>query len=281
MKKTIYLVILSLGFIACEKIVEIEIPSEEDRVVVESEIYSTKEVWKVKLSQSQEFFDQGSAEDLSSASVYIAEVGGDTVFLNYSDSGVYVSADSQQCIVGRSYTLNIAYNGEVYTATEQLQNAFPLDTVMSFFLPPNDRSFPTGNYVFIQGQSDTTMRSYYLFRTFRNDTLKSSDLDDDEFGSASLLNSQFNVDDILGEIALGKLPRPILFDVNAEDTIRVEQYAITREYYEFLLAVNAQQSIGGTPFDPPPANPNNNMSNGALGYFTVAHKEVKTLIVTE
>jgi hypothetical protein len=281
MKKTIYLFILSFAFVACEKIVEIEIPSEDPRLVVESGIYSTNDIWNVRLSLSQPYFNQDSAIDISTASVFIYELGGDTVFLNYADTGMYVSADSHQCIVGNSYSLNVAYNGETYSATEELQNAFQLDTVMSFFLPPNDRSFPTGTYVFIQGQSDSLKQNYYLFKTYRNDTLKSEDLDDDEFGSVSLLNSKFNADDILGEIASGKLPRPILFDVNANDTIRVEQYAITQEYYNFLLAVNAQQSIGGTPFDPPPANPNNNISNGGLGYFTVAHKEVRTLIIEE
>jgi len=279
MKKILYIIVASLVFVACEKIVDIEIPSEDPRLVIESEIYNIKDIWKVKLSLSQPYFDQDSADDVSSALVFITEMGGDTVFLNYTDTGMYVSADSHQCIVGNSYELNVVYKGQTYSANEQLQNAFPIDTLMSFFLPPNDRSFPTGTYVFVQGKSDSFKTNYYLFKTYRNDTLKSSDLDDDQFGSVSLLNSLFNVNDILGEIALGKLPRPILFDVEENDTVRVEQFALTEEYYKFLTDVNAQQSRSGTPFDPPPANPNNNLSNGALGYFAVAHKEEVTLVI--
>ena len=279
MKKILYIIAASLVFAACEKIVDIEIPSEDPRLVIESEIYNIKDIWKVKLSLSQPYFDQDSADDVSSALVFITEMGGDTVFLNYTDTGMYVSADSHQCIVGNSYELNVVYKDQTYSANEQLQNAFPIDTLMSFFLSPNDRSFPTGTYVFVQGKSDSFKTNYYLFKTYRNDTLKSSDLDDDQFGSVSLLNSLFNVNDILGEIALGKLPRPILFDVEEKDTVRVEQFALTEEYYKFLTDVNAQQSRSGTPFDPPPANPNNNLSNGALGYFAVAHKEEVTLVV--
>ena len=279
MKKILYIIAASLVFAACEKIVDIEIPSEDPRLVIESEIYNVKDIWKVKLSLSQPYFDQDSADDVSSALVFITEMGGDTVFLNYTDTGMYVSADSHQCIVGNSYELNVVYKGQTYSANEQLQNAFPIDTLMSFFLSPNDRSFPTGTYVFVQGKSDSFKTNYYLFKTYRNDTLKSSDLDDDQFGSVSLLNSLFNVNDILGEIALGKLPRPILFDVEEKDTVRVEQFALTEEYYKFLTDVNAQQSRSGTPFDPPPANPNNNLSNGALGYFAVAHREEVILVV--
>ena len=63
------------------------------------------------------------------------------------------------------------------------------------------------------------------------------------------------------------------------DTIDVEQFAITEEYFKFLFDLSAQQSRSGTPFDPPPANPNNNISNRGLGYFSVAHLEKRRLVV--
>ena len=281
MKKIIAILFAAFVFTACEKIVDIEIPSEETRIVIESEIYNVKDLWNVRLSLNQPYFDQDSVDYVSSASVFITELGGDTVFLNYTDTGMYVSMDSHQCIVGRSYELNVAYNGQVYTATEELQNAFPIDQLLSFFLPPDVSFFPSGNYVFVQGQSDSTKNNFYIFKTYRNDTLKSTDLDDDGFGSVSLLNSNFNVNDIPGELERNNLPRPILFDVNEGDTIRVEQFVVTEEYYKFRADLNAQQNRSGTPFDPPPANPNNNISNGGLGYFSVANKEVAELVVEE
>lgn len=279
MKKLIAIIITAFAFTACEKIVDIEIPSEGTLIVIESEIYSAKDIWRVKLSTNQPYFDQDSADHVSTASVYIAELGGDTVFLNYADTGMYVSTDSHQCEVGKSYELNVVYDGQVYRATEKLKNAFPIDKILSFFLPPDVSFFPSGNYAFIQGQADPSQSNFYIFKTYRNDTLKSTELDDDAFGSVSLLNSTFNADDITGELASGKLPRPILFDVVEDDTIRVEQFAVSEEYYKFRIDLNAQQSRSGTPFDPPPANPNNNISNGGLGYFSVAHKETATLIV--
>lgn len=281
MKNKLLIFLTAIAFSACEKIVEIEIPSEAPRLVIESQIYNVKDLWKVKLSSSQPYFDQDSAAFISTASVYISEIGGDTVFLNHSDTGLYVSMDSHQCVVGRSYQLNVLYQGETYQAIEQLQNANPIDTLMFFFLPPNDRSFPSGNYVFIQGQPDSTRKNFYVFKTYKNDTLSSTTLDDDAFGSVTLLNSKFNVDDILGEIANDKQPRPITFDVKNGDIIVVEQFAVSELYYSFLSDLIAQQNRSGTPFDPPPANPNNNLSRGALGYFSVAHKETERLEIIE
>ena len=69
--------------------------------------------------------------------------------------------------------------------------------------------------------------------------------------------------------------------VEPTDTVRVEQYAINQKYYEFLVDLNAQQSRSGSPFDSPPANLNNNISNGALGYFSVVNMEEARIIVEE
>lgn len=281
MKNILFIFLASFGFCACEKIVDIEIPSEAPRLVIESQIYNIKDLWKVKLSSSQPYFNQDSAIDISTAIVYIYELGGDTVYLHYSDTGMYVSSDSHQCIVGQYYQLNVLYKGETYSAIEELQNANPIDTLMFFFLPPNDRSFPTGNYVFIQGQPDTTRKNFYVFKTYKNDTLNSTTLDDDAFGSVTLLNSNFNVDDILGEIANDKQPRPIEFGVKNGDVIVVDQFAVSEQYYNFLGDLIAQRNRSGTPFDPPPANPNNNLNRGAMGYFSVAHKETARFTVVE
>ena len=279
MKNLIYLTLFSLVFAACEKIVDVEIPSESPRLVVEGQITNLKELWKVRLTLSQPYFDQEEVDAIADAVVTIKGTDGTDVLLSHTDTGMFVSNDSLQCLVGEEYFLSIIYKGDTYTAKEKLQNAFAIDTLAAFYLPPNDRSFPEGTYIFLQGQSDQANQSFYLFKTYRNDTLKSEDLDDDEFGSVSLLNSAFDVNDILGEIARGSLPRPILFDVDTDDTIRVEQYAITQQYYQFLIDLGAQQGRSGTPFDPPPANPNNNISNGGLGYFSVAHKEEMELVV--
>jgi len=63
--------------------------------------------------------------------------------------------------------------------------------------------------------------------------------------------------------------------------VRIEQYAITEQYFYYIFDIEAQLGRSGTPFDPPPANPNNNISNGGLGYFSVVHKEEAKIIVDE
>ena len=279
MKKLIYLAIFSLSFAACERIVEIDLPSEAPRLVIEGQITNERAPWQVRLTLSQEYFDQAEASAIENATVRISGTDGTDVLLVHQDTGMFMSADTQQCVEGESYTLSVTYDGQTYLATERAPIAYPLDTIATYFLPENNGFIPSGYYVFIQGKENEAQGDYYQFKVYSKDTLKADDLDNDEFGSVSYLNEDFNSRDILGELAKGKTPRPFPFTVEPGDSIRVEQYAINEQRYNFILELRAQQGRSGTPFDPPPANPNNNISNGALGYFSVANKHVASMVV--
>ncbi len=281
MKNFIYIILASFAFTACEKIVEVDLPAEDPKLVIEGQITSAKDLWKVRLTSSQAYFNQDEPESIANATVRIVGTDGQDVVLTHSDTGMFVSADSLICVVGESYTLTVDYDGKTYEATEKLANAFPLDTIASYFLPENNGFIPSGYYVFVQGKENPETGDYYQFKAYRNDTLQSPQLDSDELGSVSYLNENFDSRNILAELALGKTPRPFPFLVEPGDTVRIEQFAISRAYYQFILDLEAQRGRSGTPFDPPPANPNNNLSNGALGYFSVAHKEEGSLVIKE
>ncbi|MGB0849607.1 MAG: DUF4249 domain-containing protein [Bacteroidia bacterium] len=281
MKNILILVFASLLFTACEKIVDVDIPSGESRLVVEGLISTVNEPWMVKLSLSQPYLDQSELSTIESAAVSIVGTDGSDVLLNHTDTGTFVSADPQRCIIGEEYTLKIVYDGEEYTASGTVPNAFPIDTIASYYLPDNNGFIPAGYYVFIQGKENVATGDYYLFKPYLNDSMMGAEIDNDEFGSVSYLNEDFDSEKILEELALGKTPRPFPFTVEPGDTVRVEQFAISREYYQFIIDRNAQLNRGGTPFDAPPANPNYNISNGALGYFSVAYKDEATVVIEE
>lgn len=279
---------LILGFAillsACERIVELEIPSSDPTIVVESQITSQLEPWEVRLTMSQPYFDQGTLAFVASADVSIVGTDGTDVNLIHTDSGYYKTEFSQQCLPGETYTLSVKYDGEEYLATEQAPLAFPIDTIASYYLPENNGFIEEGYYVFIQGRERVEKGDFYLFKAYRNDTLKDdfgSNLDNDEFGSVSFLNEDFDINNITSELSKGKTPRPFPFTVEPGDTVRVEQYAISEKYFNYIFDIEAQQGRSGTPFDPPPANPNNNISNGGLGYFSVVHKEEAQIVVDE
>lgn len=287
MMKQRSIIILFLSFLAitaCEKIVEVELPSDDPILVVESQITNKREPWKVKLTLSQPYFDQDLADNVSTALVNISGTDGINIDLIYTDTGLFVSPDTMQCIIGETYTLTISYNGETYTASEKLANGFPIDLMLSFFLPSTNGFVESGYYVFIQGKENDYKGDSYLWKFYKNDTIRETFgllAENDEFGPVSFLNASIDPNDPLKGLAQNILPRPFPFLVEPGDTVRLEQYNLSPTYYQYLFDVQSQLGRSGTPFDPPPANPNNNISNGGLGYFSVAHYTTKEIIVEE
>jgi hypothetical protein len=284
MKKINIILAFVIALSACERIVELEIPSSDPTIVVEGQITSQLEPWKIRLTMSQPYFDQSNLSFVSNAEVSIVGTEGSDVNLIYIDSGYYKSEFPQQCIAGETYSLTIKHDGKEYFASEEAPLAFPIDTIASYYLPENNGFIEEGYYVFIQGREREEQGDYYLFNAYRNDTLKDdfgSNLDSDEFGSVSYLNEDFDINNIVLELSKGKTPRPFPFTVEPGDTVRVEQYAISEKYFNYIFDIEAQLGRSGTPFDPPPANPNNNISNGGLGYFSVVHKEEAKIVVDE
>lgn len=266
---------------ACEKIVEIDIPSEDSRLVIESQITSKMEPWSVYLSLSQPYFDQDPANGVANASVTISGSDGSVENLSNIGGGLFQSDSSLEALVGITYTLTVDFDGVLYEASEEMPNANPIDLILSYNLPENNGFIEAGYYVFIKGVENPYEGDSYLFNFFVNDTLQDDFgflLENDEFGPVSFLNPGIDPNDPLSGIP-NILPRPFPFTVEPGDSILVEQRNLTPKYYNYLFDLQSQLNRSGSPFDPPPANLNTNISNGALGYFSVANFKNATMVV--
>jgi hypothetical protein len=283
MKKILFLLLTAITvFTSCEKVVDVDLPKGETALVIESKITNMKELWEVKLSLSQPYLDQGEKTIVDNAVVNIKGTDGTDVNLNHFADGVYLSDDSLSCIPGETYTLTVEHRGRNYTASETAPNGFPLDIIQPFFLPNNNGFIQSGFYLFIQGPQVTTPgAANYFWKFYKNDTLQESFLlvENDEFGEITFLNPSIDSDNPLGRIDENIFPRPFPFLLEIGDSIRLEQFVLSQRYYQYIVDLDVQRSRSGTPFDPPPANPRNNLSNGALGYFAVAHKYVAFAVV--
>ncbi len=285
MKKTIlYLFLTALALSGCEKIVELEIPSGDPQLVVRGQITNLDQPWIVTLSLSQPYFDQDTVTTVADANVRIMDSDGFEVQLNHQTKGIYVSEQAHQCVPGKTYTLQINYKGEEYTAAEVMPNGFPIDLIESYYLPEGNGFIQEGYYVFIQGKENDYAGDSYQWRFYKNDTIQDQFgeiLENDEFGDVTFLNPNIDPDDPLKGLADGILPRPFPFILEAGDSVVIEQFNLSPEYFQYIIDLNAQLSRSGSPFDPPPTNPITNISNNGLGYFSVAHYTDATIVVQE
>ncbi|MBR9860975.1 DUF4249 domain-containing protein [bacterium] len=263
-----------LGLCSCEQLATIDIPNLSSSIVIESQITTKLEPWKVKISSTQSFNEHHEAETISSANVVIHNNLGDSVTLFYHESGYYMSETNRAAIPGSIYTLDVTYNGQVYSATELCRHQIPIDTLAYYQIESDNPFRKAGYYVFeIASESENT-NDFYMWKVYRNDTFLDEFAyltDDDVIMDQGFLNTWMKGEDIIEQMQMGRIPNAFPNTFQKGDHVRIEQFCINKSYYQFINEFTAQMNRGGTPFDAPAANPQTNLSGGALGYFSVVN----------
>jgi hypothetical protein len=265
-KGFIYLMLLSaIGFTACEKVIHPDLSNGKILLVIESRISTDSVPWQVKLSLTQDYFSTATPPAANGAVVSITDDLGNTVALLEDTGGYYRSPAIQQCAVGRRYTLNVAYKGTNYTASETCLFQEPIDSI-TYEFRKKELFIPAGYYITEHAKEKEGAGDYYLWEIYKNDTLINDFgyfINDDAFVNGNYIVAQFP------------------FPFKLYDSIRVDQFAISKQWYNFLITVEAEARKSGTPFDTPPANAASNIKGGALGYFAVLNLERRSLKILE
>ncbi len=269
--KTKYLILFIFCIIlfqACTERVEIDLKQEgEIKLVVFAEITNDTMAHEVHLTTSAPYFYNQEMPRVSNAEVSISD-GFEEIQLteDISRPGIYLTPDDYFGVAGRSYQLTIENvdidgNGrdEEYSA-ETIMN--PVPQVDSINVKYNSRW--DGWEVALFSQDPAESDDWYIFKVYKNgvlytDTINDYWTTDDRF---------FNGNKIDG-------PMVQFFDeeedelVELGDTITLEMGAITEEYYYFIDGVFQEANEKIPMFSGPAANLKGNISNGALGFFTV------------
>jgi hypothetical protein len=270
------------GMTSCTEIVDIELDSTYDRLIVYGEVTNRKGVHTVSLTRSADYFSNQKSSGISGAIVEISDGENITVLTESSnETGIYETDPYFFGTMGKTYKLNISNvdidndgMSENYSAQSFLPFLNPLDSI---FLGYSTNSFFSGWQVLIWAQDPPESRDFYSFKTYKNgilltDTLSEYIVQSDDFFNGSYTNgitAQFLNDANPSEKA------------KAGDIITFEINAITEEFYKFVIEAGTEASPGNPLFSGPPANIRSNISNGGLGFFTAYSLDRKTKVVPE
>ena len=151
MKKYIYLLVVLILNVACEDVIDVEVPTEEPRLVVDALIRVDIDKQfipvEVKLSLSSDFFNNNTPTSAESVVIQYEEYEGnrviDTRFSNLAElvpgSGIYTpdpNFDTDQRIptniLDRNWVFNLLINheGRRYLANTKYVPAVPIDSVI-------------------------------------------------------------------------------------------------------------------------------------------------------
>ena len=267
LKRLTVFVLVAL-ILSCEDVIQVDLPSSEPKLVIDALIgYNENNgepitVGQVELTLTTPFFEEENPPAENATVSIIDEETGEIFQLFENEPGVFRTGfpDLQY---GRTYTLVVLYEGETFTATEQLYPSPVIDNVEQGdgFLSDEDEE----TEVKVTFTDLPNEPNHYLFSFGFDNFLV---IDDDFFQNEQLTFSYFYE------------------DVDPGDLLTITLFGIDSRFADFAeQALTQSGENGGGPFQTPPANVRGNIVNTTnidnfpFGYFALSEFDVRILTV--
>ncbi|QED36356.1 DUF4249 domain-containing protein [Antarcticibacterium arcticum] len=252
-------ILIITGILGCEEVVQVDLEESEPRLVIDASLLRDKEnpssMQTIRLTTTAPFFEDRSIP-AKEATVLVRDSSGREYIFDEIESGYYRN-NNLYLSFDRTYELEILYEGELYTASENLIPVASLENVEQ----TTGGGFTGDNIELKVFYTDPVEeRNYYLFRLLHEDL--SLQIYDDEFTNGNRTFAYFSDEDL----------RP-------GDEVRFEVQGMSRRFYEYMFILRSQAGSGGGPFQTQPTTVRGNVinvtnpQNYALGYFRIAETD--------
>lgn len=298
MKKTICYFVLFFSVLACEDIVDVDLPQTESRLIVNAvfRVDITEEFVpvEVRVSETSSFFEQNEPTELSSAIIFYGipleddpnlfeEVFSSSLAESQPGSGIYIpdpTFDRDQRIrttslePGMVFQLIMEHNGNRYFARTTYTPTVPIDNLVQ----GNETLFDEDDKEVLVTFTDTPNEdNYYIF--------------DFDFNEFLALDDQF----IDGQ----EFEFSYFYDKNLEpgDEVEISILGADQQFYNYMdLLLEQTENTGGV-FETPAATVRGNVfditgidndsifdnverpENFPLGYFAVVQEFKESLVI--
>jgi hypothetical protein len=245
----ILILLICLDFCQCKKVIQVNLNNAAPQLIIIGEVTNGPGPYQVNLSQSVNFSADNVFPPVSGAFISITDSGSSlTDTLVENPAGTY-STRFLKGLPNHIYRLSVSVNNQNYSAISTMPLPVLLDS-LTFIQSEGfrDRTInPMVNF-----QDPAGVANYYQF----TEAVKGRPID-----------KIFILDDRLSD---GKYIRQPLFNdsmyIQPGDIVSIGMLCIEKKIYDYF---NALQNATGNGFQSvAPANPNTNISNGALGYFS-------------
>jgi len=246
------LLILTVMFSACEKVIDVKLDGSATQIVIEGQVTANPGPYQVSITESKNFEDDNNFVGRNDGIVEIKDLtSGVTETLMHKNAGVYETG-LMQGVGGHTYQLTVKLSGKTYTATSTIPlkaikvgklyaKRFELDADKIFMVPEYTDPVGKGNY--------------YRIRQWVNNVLvKGSFVRNDDATDGRTYDSQLYYD------TDAKVGNPL---INNGDLMRVELQCIDKGTYDYFRTLNTTIDQNTDT----PSNPLSNISGGALGVF--------------
>lgn len=266
MKKfKIYFILIIIAFSSCEKVVDVDVPSIDPKLVIDANFdvffndqFVSAEML-VKLSLSADYFDE-SIPKVTDATVFLTNLSNGTVypFRDFNLNGSYESLIDFIPEDNIVYELTVIYNNETYKGKATKVKSAPFTDVFQ-----GDETLFSGEEteLKISFTDNPEEENYYLFN-FTNSLYTT--LEDRFFNGTDYNFSFFYQED----------------EIEVPTNVTIKMSGITKEYYTYFRILSGQSGqSGGGPFEAVPSSllgniiNTTNEDNFPLGYFHISESD--------
>ncbi len=265
MKPLLIFLLLIILSTSCESIIEIDLDYMKPKLVIEGVIGDFDNECIIKLSKTTDYFNRKTNPTVSGAVILLTDNAGTVVKFNETEPGNYLG-ESIKAKSNTDYTLSILSEGDNYVAKATIPQRVNIDS-LNFEYNPESIFYEVGFVVSCHFSDPGESRNFYRLKTYSiNDKSKarySKELSSDDFFEGNKVEWRWSNE---------------VYQQN--DTVVVELYSLdeqTYDYYKTLFQISGGAEMMSFTT---PANPNTNISNGALGYFGAYAISRDTIIIS-
>lgn len=273
--KPIIFILCSLILSACTKIIDIDLPTAEPRLVVEGNLdfnpSNTIDTVYVKLSLTTNYFNPDIPK-VSNAVVWVEDFQNNRYpFQEFSDTGIYFSTEIQKPQEGDSFKLHIEYGNDIYEATETYINSPKIEEVVQ----TREKFFDESRYVlrvYYQDELQNKQKYNYYYLMFQKDS---------HSPQPRVVSNEFSAGNRMETLYIANE------NTQPGDLIHIQLGQISRNYYDFIYAFFDAINNGGGPFQTPAGQIVGNVKNmtspekEALGYFRILDLQTTQHVIYE
>lgn len=253
------LAVIMILFSACQKIVNIDLNSSSPKIVIQGEITDSLGPFHVMITKSGSYYSQPVLPPVSGALVTISDNTGVIDTLKEEQPGIYTTAKIKG-IPGYNYSLKVIAENNEFDAYTTMNSRVAIDS-----LTVEETQSTSGNRhlnLICHFNDPKGEKNYYRIKLYTNDktNTESYRLYDDQYTDGEKIDLR------AGNVEVGDTDVVVLMSIDKR----------AYDYYRTLEDILRTNPFFGST----PANPNTNLTNGALGYFAAYAVSVKPIIIT-
>jgi len=261
---------------SCQKVISVSLNQTNPQIVIEGLVNDQGGTDSVVINMTGDYFTPSlNFQPITNATVVISDNAGGIDTLRESASGVYYSSNPQG-VPGRTYSLKVIANGKEYDAISTMPQKVKID---SFYAVYSTNFFGESGYDFYVVFKDPPQAGNYYRIIPRVNSIPYDSIAGGRGGIFITNDELTNGNETTFRFSIRQHRDMASTRVGPGDTVNVDLLSIDKSTYNYFYTLRNILATDHSPTSLSPANPNTNLNNGSLGYFSAYAMDSKMIIL--